>query len=174
MAVIKELWYLPRPRKINKFRGGFPLHFEKRLFETYKPKLILQPFGGMAEHGIKMDILHNSEIVPDVIADAHNLPFVDGCFDFVLLDPPYSDEESSRIFKTSKINLKQCVKEAVRVASLGGYIALYHIKMPARPRYTRYDRIICILTRVNHSARICVIFQKINTLFDIEDKKAWS
>lgn len=76
MAVIKELWYLPRPNG-TKYRGSFPLHFEKRLFQTYKPKSILQPFGGKAEYGVRMDI--NPEIEPDVVGDAHNIPLTLFC-----------------------------------------------------------------------------------------------
>lgn len=53
--MIKELWYLPRPAR-NHYPGGFPLHFEKRLFEMYKPKSILQPFGGGALYGTRCDI----------------------------------------------------------------------------------------------------------------------
>lgn len=28
-----EIWVLPRPRK-NKYKGGFPLHFEKKVVEV--------------------------------------------------------------------------------------------------------------------------------------------
>jgi len=29
------VWILPRPRRKNKYKGGFPAHFEKKLFELY-------------------------------------------------------------------------------------------------------------------------------------------
>lgn len=169
--MIRELWYLPRPRQVNKYRGGFPLHFEKRLFNTYRPSRILQPFGGKAEYGIRLDIknvVQGEDIKPDIIADAHRLPFRNNSFDFVLCDPPYSDEESSRLFGTGHINTKAFVAEAVRVTRIGGYVALYHRRMNSRPKGTIYDRIIVVLTRVNHSPRVCCVFQRVKTLFDGE------
>jgi len=35
---------------------------------------------------------------PDVIADAHSLPFPDESFDLVVLDPPYSDAEALTLY----------------------------------------------------------------------------
>lgn len=164
MTVPRELWYLPRPRKTNKYRGGFPLHFERKLFELYPSEKILQPFGGRAEYGLRVDMyptIQGEDIRPDVIGDAHYLPFGDSIFDFTLCDPPYSNDESRKLFNTGKIRTRVYVDEAVRVTKTGGYIGLYHRKMPARPKGTIYDRIICILTRVNHSPRICCVFKKV-------------
>jgi len=60
------------------------------------------------------------------------------------------------------------IKEAVRVCKVGGYIGLYHWIMQPRPKYTRYDRVIVLITRIRHHARFCCVFQKVETLFDIE------
>ena len=175
--MIKELWYLPRPRKVNKYPGGFPLHFEKRLFQTYKPRLILQPFGGKAEYGIRCDITadlgygangeswQKGNDHPDVIADAHSLPFKDNSFDFVLCDPPYSTDLSGKLYATGKIKQRTFTQEAVRVCKVGGHVGLYLWVMSARPKGTRYDRIIIIIGRVGHHARFCCIFQKVKDLF---------
>lgn len=160
MPVPRELWYLPRPRKKDKYKGGFPLHFEKRLFKLYNyPEKILHPFGGKAEYGLKVDI--NPEVNPDIVADAHSLPFDDNSFDFVLCDPPYSDELSKTLYNTGKLNWNKWTAEAVRVTKKGGFIALYHWHMSPRPKGTIYDRIIVIITRIKHFARICVVFKKI-------------
>ena len=163
--VIRELWYLPRPNG-SRYRGSFPLHFEKRLFQTYKPKIILQPFGGKAEYGIRMDI--NPEVEPDIVGDAHNMPFLNNTFDFVLCDPPYSTDLSGKLYKTGQVKDSLYAKEAVRVCKLGGYVGLYHWVMQPRPKGTRYDRIIVIITRIRHHARFCCVFQKVKTLFGDE------
>ena len=156
--MIKELWFLPRPNG-TKYVGSFPLHFEKRLFQIYKPHLILQPFGGKAEYGLRMDI--NPDVGPDVVGDAHSMPFADNSFDFVLCDPPYSLDLSGRLYKTGDIREKEYIKEAVRVCKLGGYVGLYHWVMQPRPKGTRYDRVIVIITRIRHHARFCCVFQKV-------------
>lgn len=159
MTVPRELWYLPRPRRANKYKGGFPAHFEKKLFELYPSQKILQPFGGMAEYGIRVDI--NPEVKPDFVGDAHNLNmFEDNTFDFVLCDPPYSVDLSGKLYGTGKIKWKQYTSEAVRVAKTGGYIGLYHWVMQPRPSGTVFDRIIVIITRIKHFARFCCIFRK--------------
>jgi len=158
MTVPRELWYLPRPRKVNRYTGGFPLHFEKKLFALYPVKDILQPFGGMAEYGVRVDT--NLEVNPDIIGDAHNLPFPDNSFDFVLCDPPYSTDLSGRLYGTGAIKESKYISEAVRVARTGEYIGLYHWRMMPRPKGTTYDRIIVIITRIKHFARICCVFKK--------------
>lgn len=160
--MIKELWHLPRPAR-NHYPGGFPLHFEKRLFEMYKPQSILQPFGGGALYGVRADIQKQENT--DIICDAHKLPFKEESFDFVLCDPPYSNDLSGKIYSTGKIKEKAFVSEAVRVCKTGGHIALYHWVMSPRPKGTRYDRLIVIVGRVRHHVRVCCIFQKTPDMF---------
>ena len=168
MPIENIVWILPRPRK-SKYPGGFPLHFEKKLLRLYdNPKLILHPFGGHAEFGIRCDIRTSHElkdgrvipINPDVVCDAHNLPFSNNTFDFVIVDPPYSNEESAEMYKTGKLFPSKYVVESVRVCKPGGYIALYHKVMLPRPKGTFYDRRVFVGTRNWHKPRICCIFRK--------------
>ena len=156
------IWCLPRPRKTNKYKGGFPLHFEKKLFELYHwPSKILQPFGGMAEYGERVDI--NSEVNPDFIGDAHNLYFIkDNTYDFILLDPPYSCDLSGKLYKTGNIKYSKYTKEAVRICKPNGYIAMYHWFVTPRISGTIYDKRIVIITRIWHHPSVCTIFKKIN------------
>lgn len=157
-----ETWVLPRPRK-NKYKGGFPLHFEKRLIrklgmdELHKFK-ILHPFGGMAEYGVRCDL--NQDVKPDRIADAHNLPFKDNSFELVIVDPPYDAEQSKKLYGTPKPEYKRYIAEAVRVCKVGGYVAMYHWVWTPRPEGTKCHARIVVLTRVWHRPRVCFIYQK--------------
>ena len=158
MGIPRETWWLPRPSK-SKYPGSFPLHFESKLFRLYPSQQILQPFGGMATRGTRCDI--KPCLNPDYVCDAHDLPFPDnGKFDFVLLDPPYNDEYAQRLYGTGKLHKKRFVSEAVRVCSVGGYIAQYDIVLNPRPAGTSLDRIIIILTRVYHKPRVCCVYKK--------------
>lgn len=157
-------WVLPRPNK-NKYWGGFPLHFESRLLDLLRLKrgnMILQPFGGYAELGIRLDI--NQAVGPDIIADAHHLPFRDNTFDLVLLDPPYSDKLAKDMYDGKPPKFKQYSKEAVRVTKEGGFIVMYHfLAMPAI-RGTRTVYRIFIETRKWHRLR-CVHIHKKDSYF---------
>ncbi len=165
------IWCLPRPRKKDKYKGGFPLHFEKKLFKLYNyPEKILQPFGGRAEYGERVDI--NPEVNPDFVGDAHNLDFIkNNIYDFVLLDPPYSCDLSGKLYKTGDIKYGKYIKEAVRVCKVNGHIGMYHWFITPRMPGTSYDKRIVILTRIWHHPRICTIFKKDNILFNRESSK---
>lgn len=177
--MIKSIaWCLPRPKK-DKYPGGFPLHFERRLLELLyslgapRGSKILHPFGGKAEYGVKIDI--NPKVNPDCIADAHNLPFKDGSFDVVILDPPYSNEQSKELYSTGPLHFKRYITEAARVLKHRGFLVMYHThSFPGAPGC--YLRVRLLLeTRVNHLARIVHIRQKDNShqlLLVREERKA--
>lgn len=151
-------WVLPRPRKIR-YPGGFPLWFEKKLLELYGwPSSILHVFGGKAEYGLRLDIREG--VNPDVVGDAHHLPFKDNMFDMVIGDPPYSDDLSKSMYGTGKISFAKWSREAVRVCREGGFVVVYHAKMLPRPLGTSYHRRILLAVRIWHYLRYVGIFRK--------------
>jgi len=153
------VWHLPRPPR-SKYRGGFPLHFEANL-EQYLgyPERVLQPFGGRAELGYRLDLDPLCE--PDLVADAHELPFEDESFDCVILDPPYSDGEALELYGvTRKLEPAKYVREAVRVLKPGGFLCLYTDREPARPKGCKWHSRIVVVLRPWHRPRICGVFQK--------------
>lgn len=160
MPIENLTWCLPRPRRKDKYPGGFPLHFEKKLLELYNwPEKILHPFGGMAEYGDRVDI--NPEVNPTWVGDAHNMDWIpNDAYDMVILDPPYDDKQSKKLYNTGKIKYKEYIREGVRVCKPGGFIAVYHWVITPRPAGTSYHRRIVILTRIWHRPRVCCIFQK--------------
>lgn len=157
-AVPLETWWLPRPPR-SRYPGGFPRHFESKLYALLGwPPSILHPFGGKAEYGTRVDI--NPALAPDVVADAHRLPFGDNTFDAVICDPPYSDEESLTLYGTGPVKTAAWMNEAVRVSSR--FVVTYHIRMLPRPKGTRLVRVVVVLLRPGHTARICQINVKKN------------
>lgn len=165
-----ETWILPRPRR-DHYKGGFPLHFEQRLWELMgKPAKVLHPFGGMAEIGDRVDL--NEETKPTWVGDAHNLAWIeDETYDLVILDPPYSNAESGELYGTGKLRPRIFAAEAVRVCKTGGHVALYHRVQPTRPSGTRLVRRVVVLTRNHHAPRVCFIYEKWQdlTLFGEEE-----
>jgi SAM-dependent methyltransferase len=152
------VWTLPRP-PASKYKGGFPLHFERNLVQLLGyPERILHPFGGRAEIGERCDL--DATLEPDYICDAHALPFEDETFDCVILDPPYSDEEARELYKTPPLRPSVYRAEAVRVLRPGGWLALYGDREPTRPPRCNHALRIVIVLRPSHRPRICGVFQK--------------
>jgi len=167
MPIPNFTWILPRPRR-HRYKGGFPLHFEKKLIELLKPSgYILHPFGGMAEYGIKVDITPEAD--PDVFADGHNLPFKDNTFSLVVCDPHYDKEHALKLYGSRPAIYGRYIAEAVRVCKPGGYVVSYHWALTPRPSGTAYRYRIFIAGRVWHRPRVACVFQK-DTL-DMEETK---
>ena len=122
-TIQNEMWVLPRPRK-DCYVGSFPLHFEKKLWRLLgEPEKVLHPFGGLSEIGDRVDL--NPTTTPTWVGDAHDLHFIeDETYDLVILDPPYSDEESEWLYGTPKLKPAKFKAEACRVTKPGGRIAL--------------------------------------------------
>ena len=166
MTIPLECWYLPRPKR-HKYKGGFPLWFEEKILTLYGfdyknndlKDQVLQMFAGMTKYGFRVDI--SEETKPDLLTDCHSLPkeWTDR-FDMVILDPPYSNDESRELYKTGKLKPMTYLNEAVRVTKPNGYIVAYHKYKLPRPEGTLHDRIITIISRTWHLARICCIFKK--------------
>lgn len=164
-----EVWVLPRPRP-DAYVGSFPLHFEKKLWRTMGcPEKVLHPFGGLAELGDSVDL--NATTTPTWVGNAHDLSFIaDESYDLVILDPPYSDEESEWLYGTPPLKRGVYTREAVRVCKTGGHVCVYQIKQPARPAGTRLVRRIVVLTRTGHAPRVCFVFEKFEQLtLDVGD-----
>lgn len=163
MTIERHTWLLPRPRRRDKYPGGFPMHFEKKLLELLgidpKRHKILHPFGGMAEFGDRVDL--RDEVNPTFFGDAHDLSFIDDdTYDLVILDPPYNDEQSKKLYNTGKVKFGAYMAEAVRVCKPGGLIAVYHWVWTPRPKGCGSEKMIVIITRVWHRPRVCCISRK--------------
>ena len=162
-------WVLPRPGK-SKYIGSFPLHLERKLLNLLgfneNDHRILQPFGGKAEFGIRCDI--NPEVEPDIVCDAHNLPFQDNEFDLVILDPLYSTDYSKRLYGMGKLKFKTYTAEAVRVCKESGYVVMYHYLATPRIENTILVKRIFLETRMWHKLRCIHIHQKRSELWGNE------
>lgn len=150
------------------------MHFEKKLLRLLgltPQSRILQPFGGMGEYGLRCDLRRTHPFAarfgaavrwmpPNVVADAHALPFASHSFDLVFCDPPYSTSEAAAIYGTPPIVFKRYIAEAVRVSKVGGFVCSYHVVMTPRPPGTTYHSRILLGTRTWHRLRACCVFQK--------------
>ena len=163
-------WFLPRPKK-DRYKGGMPLYAEEWLlglagellgFEDWKQMRILNLFCGMNKYGLRIDI--NTEVKPNIVADAHNFSDkVGGTFAVILADPPYSDEESKELYGTGKLNYKKWTNECDKRLSIGGILIIYHKYVVPNPNPEKYKVIkrIFIGNRTWHLPRVAIYFKKI-------------
>lgn len=152
-----KCWHLPRPVRYS-YKGAYPLNFENMFKKFLGHDEYLHVFSGKAESGLRIDL--KIENKPDIVADAHHLPFKDNTFKAVLADPPYSNDYAKELYQTPNLSIKKYCKEFVRVVMEGGIIAIYHLMMVPRPTDTTYKGVIAIITGMFHKARVVSIFEK--------------
>ncbi len=116
---------------------------------------------------------------PAVIGDAAQLPFKSGSFDFVLADPPYSEEEAQSLYGLPYLSMLGLLKECWRVCADGGHVLLLHRLIPiSDPRLpdgmrVRVSAIVGVGVLANWSnIRALTVWRKPNRLPLISDKVA--
>jgi len=153
MTLKRELWYLPRPA--TKYPGCYPLHFERRLKNILGTENYIHLFSGMSTTGLRIDI--NPDTNPDVIADVHNLPFMDECFDGAMADPPYTEEFAKNLYDTDYPQWSKWTKEMSRVVKKNGKIGVMQNYIVPRIVKCMYDEIIVILLRIKQYPKIVTV-----------------
>ena len=76
------------------------------------------------------------------------MPFDDETFDFVMLDPPYSEEEAMKLYGLPYCNMLKVMNEAARVCQPGGNVVLLHRLIPFYHPHdnTHYKRLNVVAT----------------------------
>jgi len=144
----------------TEYPGRYPPEVEKELlFLLGSPKKneVLYVFGGKSKGGIRSDIKY--EVYPDLISDAHNLPFWDDAFKVVICDPPYSDNDNYILYgNTVQLFYDAWIREAVRVSKK--YVATRHVKLlPVPEGCSEWMRIFLTLTpnRFIHLVQVFIL-----------------
>lgn len=100
------------------------------------------------------------EARPCVVAEGTALPFQDGAFKAVLLDPPYSDEYARNLYNTENPRPSWLLKEAARVVRPGGRIGLLHVAIPFAPPDCRLVKVCGVTTGVGFRIRAFTVFER--------------
>lgn len=106
------------------------------------------------------------------MANCESLPFPDESFDFVCADPPYSEEESMRLYNVPYCNIVKVINEGIRVTKEGGYFLFFHRLIPGRhPQFTKEFKamelvgVVGVFTIAGFSnMRALTVFRKRNRL----------
>lgn len=122
----RDVWVLGPPD--NGYPGGFPRGFISRVRKRWWGANRLWVCSGGVHDGVTVDV--NRDVRPAMIANGEALPIRSDRFDFVCLDPPYSEEEAASLYGTRYPNPFLLLKEAWRVAREGGHILFLHRLVP--------------------------------------------
>lgn len=158
-------WYLPRPKK-DHYKGGMPLYCEEWLVKLAKDLLgkqdinILNLFCGKNTIGLKVDILPRPITNADIVCDAHKLELKNK-FDFILADPPYSDQEAKELYGTPKLNYKKWTHQCEKLLVNGGMLCVYHKYIMPNPNPEKFVVVkrVFIGSRTYHLPRVAIFFK---------------
>lgn len=148
----------------SRIYGQYPPTFIDRalsLFPGADPKRVMHcPSGSLpGNFGVTVDLVRDGIRIPQVVANAAELPFADSSFDLILSDPPYSDEHSKR-YGTPPYPIKKSFAEFRRVLAPGGWIGLLHFRYPTFRRADwKMRAMIGVCTGSNRNARLFVVWR---------------
>ncbi len=108
--------------------------------------------------GVRVDIRPAAR--PDVVADGRHLPFADGSFGAVLLDPPWTTEYARDLYGTEYPRPSHLLREAARVVRPLGRIGFVHFVVPTPPPGTSLLRVLGVTTGCGYRIRALSVFQR--------------
>jgi hypothetical protein len=148
--------------------GGYPNGFVEWAFDemqihssvTLEPERVLHLCSGSMRVGITVDI--RPEMNPTYVADCRATPFVSELFDFIMADPPYSEDYATNLYGTGKDYPKpgQILKEACRLLRPGGLVGLLHFQVPMSRKPLRLIQVFGITTGAGYAIRAWSLFKK--------------
>ena len=168
----KDIWVLGPAS--SHYQGSFPKGLIPRIKKRWWGQKRLWLFSGSFKdkEGVTVDI--NPDVHPDVVTDAQNLPFEDDSFDFVMADPPYSEEEAQKLYNLPYPSIVKVLNEMARVTCTEGYMILLHRLFPARhPAFNEHVRRmhleaivgVAIIAAISN-IRALTVWKKDNSIFD--------
>jgi len=149
--------------------GGYPHRFLGYVYDIMKeagggvdvdPSKVLHLCSGSMLTGIRVDI--RPEKNPDIVADCRNVPLPDKSFDWILSDPPYSEEYARNLYGTEDVYPKpgEIVKEAMRLLKPGGLFGLLHFQVPMIRKPAKIVNVYGVTTGSGYAIRAWTLMRK--------------
>lgn len=145
--------------------GGYPKRFLSFAFEKLEvddPDRVLHLCSGSMRSGVRVDI--RPEMNPTVVCDARNTPFDDESFEWVMIDPPYSEEYARNLYGTEDSYPKpgQLMREASRLLRPGGKVGLLHFQVPMIRKPLKMLAVYGITTGMGYNIRSFTVCEKMS------------
>jgi len=101
-----------------------------------------------------------AEARPKVRASGTALPFADGVFPAIMIDPPYSDQYARDLYGVENPRPSWLLKEAARVVRPGGRIGFLHVAVPFPPPNCVLVNCYGVTTGVGYRIRAFTLFER--------------
>ena len=143
--------------------GGYPLSFLARAFTILgvtDPRRVLHVCSGSMKMGICVDI--RKETAPTVCANGLSLPFHDSSFQWILADPPYSQEYAKNLYGTAEVypDPHALVDECLRCVVPNGRVGFMHHIVPKFHKPGRLLKVYAITQGIGYNIRAWSVFTK--------------
>jgi SAM-dependent methyltransferase len=142
--------------------GAYPkgfLAWAARLLQVRRSDLLHVCSGTLpAGEGTRVDCRPAAR--PDILADGRALPFRDGAFPAVLLDPPYSPDYAQDLYGTDYPRPAHLLAEAARVVRPCGRVGILHFLTPMIPPGCRLLSIHGVTQGLGYRIRALTIYQR--------------
>jgi hypothetical protein len=144
--------------------GGYPKGFLEWAYRLMNadPAKVLHLCSGSVTTGVRVDI--RPELRPDIVADCRAVPLPDESCDWILADPPYSEDYATNLYGTGDAYPLpgQIAKEACRLLRPGGHFGLMHFQVPMVRRPLRIVNVYGITTGAGYAIRAWTLCRKGN------------
>ena len=148
----QDIWRLARPSTSN-YPGAFPNGFIKAVKTRWWGEKRCWLFSGSFKDEGQTTVDIKQETNPTVVANCESLPFQDEMFDFVLADPPYSEQEAKELYGLKYCSVVKVLNEMARICKPNGCILFFHRLVPsAHPQFNEHmkqmqlERVVAIYT----------------------------
>jgi hypothetical protein len=148
----------------GRYPNGFLAHVLKtRLLGDVARDEVLHVCSGTLSASERWTVDLRPEAQPTVQASGTALPFRDGSFAAVMLDPPYSDEYARNLYRVENPRPSWLLKEAARVVRPGGRVGMLHVAIPFSPPDCHLVNVWGISTGVGFRIRAFTVYEKAQT-----------
>ena len=143
--------------------GGYPLRFVEWALKEMgcdDESAVLHLCSGSVVSGVRVDI--RPDMNPDILADCRDVPLPDESFDFILADPPYSQDYATALYGTGENYPKpgQVCREASRLLRPGGKLGFLHFQVPMLRKPLRLLGVYGITTGCGFAIRAWTLMEK--------------
>jgi len=145
--------------------GGYPIGFIEwayNLMRVTDDDRVLHMCCGSVISGVTVDI--RPELNPTIVADCRDIPLPDESFDWILADPPYSEDYATNLYGTGEHYPKpgEIAREAARLLKPGGLFGLMHFQVPMPRKPLGIVNVYGITTGAGYAIRAWTLMRKDN------------